>query len=175
MKKIVLLSIVFVGLVFFNSCEKENLQSFEKKNSKDIVVKNRSNQGLGGIHRTYFDNKPGEPGIEGIDYGCEPPAQSCFDDIVVYLPSIQDVLEDIIDNHNAGTNVVDNDIDIFSKNKKALSGVVFTKEDVDNLINGIYILKVRGGDKVLSKKEKNYYVFKEASTTRKVYPIQIRK
>ncbi len=182
MRHLILLSTVFMGLVIFTSCEKEALQGTPQtpQNNSNVQVATRhvdKGNSSWGVHRHFFDNKPGEEGVEGEDYGCETPAESCADDtnITPKQTEVKKALQHIIDNHNQRDAVSENDILILQEYKDALSGVIFAAEDIDKLINGVYHLRIRSSKARISYTENNYYIFEEGTQIKRVYPIQLAK
>lgn len=169
----ILLIIIIVGLISFTGCEKKTVQDLPTNNSNEtLTVDTRSLETVGswGIHRHFFDNG-------GDDFGCKEPPETCFDDVIVTPKNdnIKKALHKIIDNHNEGNNVLERDISIFKEYANALSEFIFTREDIDNLINGIYHLRIRGSKLMVSKTENNYYIFERGTKIEKVYPVKIAK
>lgn len=173
--KLILTVIMALAITVFMSCEKE--ESTQKVNQdQSVEVVNKEAPGGYGVHRHYFDNGK-VPGVEGVDYGCVAPAVSCLDDIIIVVSAeLHHVFEKVIENHNVnqGNDVIENDINIFKEHEELLAKEMFAREDIQSIIQGECTLSIRGNEKKISIKDKNYFVFSNEDEPTKIYPIQLR-
>ncbi|MBI1317217.1 hypothetical protein GC167_10250 [bacterium] len=84
--------------------------------------------------RTFFDN--GGP-VEGLDYGCHPPAGNCLDDIIV-LGSTYSQIETGVGAVNSGT------FDDLLDEEYAFWCDILTQDNVDKILDEILTVSVLG-------------------------------
>jgi hypothetical protein len=145
-------------LIMMISCIKEEPVITDQ--SKPTVTQYKAEPAA---RRRFFDNN-NIPGVDGVDYGCEPVQEACIDDVDV-TPNDQGAIEDLFDIIRNGTQ--DEIEEAFAENKAMLLSYMY-ESHINLIISGDLLVSARG-DSFTSGS--TYMILKEGSTRTAVYPF----